>query len=277
MAVWMITGAGRGLGVEIARAALAAGNQVAATLRRPETLPQDLRESDQVFPVALDVTDQAQIDAAVSAVVDHFGTIDVLVNNAGSALLGALEEVSEAEERELFDVNVFGLISTTRAVLPLMRAAGGGKLVHIGSRSGFEGTPGLATYCATKGAVAMVSEALAAEMEPFGIQSMVVDSGVLRTDLLDSSSLRLPAQPSPAYDGTPAHATFDWASETNHTQTGDPVKGAALIYQVASGESLPLHLLLGQDALDRREAMTQRLDQEMEPWRQAAVDTAHED
>lgn len=274
MSVWMVTGAGRGLGLEIARAALAGGDRVAIAARRPETLPEDLRSLDTVLPVRLDITDAQQITEAVRAVVDRFGTIDVLVNNAGRGLLGALEEVTDDEARSLFDVNVFGLINTTRAVLPVMRAAGSGKLVHIGSRAGFEGEPGTSLYNASKFAVAGVSEALAAELEVFGIQSMVVEPGEFRTDFLDSSSLQLPDDRIPEYDGTPAHTTLDWAGESNHAQMGDPVKGAALIYRVASEDRLPLHLPVGQDAIEHREAITARLENELAPWRDASAATA---
>ena len=277
MSVWMITGGGRGLGLEIARSALAAGEQVAVAARRPEQLPQDVRDHHNAFAVRLDVTDAEQIALAVTDVVDRFGSIDVLVNNAGRGLLGALEEITDAEARALFDVNVFGLINTTRAVLPSMRAAGKGKVVHIGSRAGFEGEPGVSMYAASKFAVAGISEAMAAELEPFGIQSMVVEPGVFRTDFLDESSVQLPGSRLADYDGTPAHATLDWVTESNHTQLGDPVKGAALIYRVASGERLPLHLAVGQDALDRRVVMTERIDREMAAWRELSAATAHTD
>ncbi|WP_201791081.1 SDR family oxidoreductase [Nesterenkonia sp. PF2B19] len=271
----MITGAGRGLGLEIARTALAGGEQVALAARLPERLPEDVRTHPNALPVGLDVTDQAQIATAVTEVADQLGTIDVLVNNAGRGLLGALEEITDAEARSLFDVNVFGLINTTRAVLPIMRAAGSGKLVHIGSRSGFEGEPGVSMYSASKFAVAGISEALAAELESFGIQSMVVEPGVFRTDFLDASSVQLPDHRIDVYDGTPAHVTLDWVDEANHTQPGDPVKGAAFIYQVASGERLPLRLPVGQDALDRRTEMNERIEREITPLREASAATAH--
>lgn len=276
MSVWMITGAARGLGLEIARAALAAGEQVALAARRPESLPEEVRDHENVLAVRLDVTDEAQVNSAVAEVVERFGAIDVLVNNAGRGLLGALEEITEAEARSLFDVNVFGLISITRAVLPVMRAAGHGKLVQIGSRSGFEGEPGVSIYSASKFAVAGISEALAAELEPFGIQSMVVEPGVFRTDFLDPSSVQLPDNRLAAYDGTPAHVTLDWAGEANHTQLGDPVKGAAFIYEVTSGKKLPLHLPVGQDALDRRIVVGARIDREIAPLRDASASTAHD-
>lgn len=277
MSVWMITGAARGLGLEIARAALAAGEQVALAARRPENLPEEVRSNKNALPIQLDVTDETQVSSAVAAVVERFGTIDVLVNNAGRGLLGALEEITDAEARSLFDVNVFGLINVTRGVLPIMRAAGRGKLVQIGSRSGFEGEPGASMYAASKFAVAGISEALAAEMEPFGIQSMVVEPGVFRTDFLDPSSVQLAITRIAAYDATPAHGTLEWAGEANHTQLGDPVKGAAFIYEIASGERLPLHLPVGQDALDRRIVMTQRIEREIAPLRGASAATAHDD
>ncbi len=205
MSTWFITGAGRGFGLQIARAAVGGGDAVVAAARRPEDLPADLTQSERVLGVALDVTRGEDITRAVDTAVEHFGGIDVLVNNAGRGLLGAVEEISDAEVRSLFDLNVFGLINVTRAVLPVMRAAGHGKIVNIGSRSGFEGEPGVGMYSASKFAVAGISEALAAEMAPFGIQSMVVEPGVFRTDFLDASSLSKTAHRIPVYDGTPAH------------------------------------------------------------------------
>ncbi|PXY27688.1 SDR family NAD(P)-dependent oxidoreductase [Prauserella muralis] len=276
MATWLITGASRGLGAEIARAALAGGDAVAAAVRDPERLPEDLRSAERVLPVALDVTDTGAIGPAVESVVERFGRIDVLVNNAGRGLLGALEELSDAEARSLFDLNVFGLVNVTRAVLPHMRAAGGGKLVHIGSRSGFEGEPGVSMYSASKFAVAGISEALSAELAPFGIQSMVVEPGVFRTDFLDRSSLSLPAGRIADYDGTPAHVTLDWVDDANHTQLGDPVKGAALIHEVTCADKLPTHLLLGRDAIDRWQVKTAQLADDTEPWREKSLATAHE-
>ncbi|GHF68345.1 NAD(P)-dependent dehydrogenase (short-subunit alcohol dehydrogenase family) [Amycolatopsis bartoniae] len=275
MSTWFITGAGRGLGADIARAALAGGDNVAVAVRDPARLPADLRNSDRVFAVALDVTRTGDIPAAVRSVVERFGGIDVLVNNAGRGLLGALEEVTDAEARSLFDLNVFGLINVTRAVLPVMRARGGGKLVHIGSRSGFEGEPGVSVYSASKFAVAGISEALSVELAPFGVQSMVVEPGVFRTDFLDRSSLSVAGHRIAAYDGTPAHATLEWAGEANHTQLGDPVKGAALIYEVACQDTLPTHLPLGRDALDRLEVKIAQRRDEVARWREKSAATAH--
>lgn len=277
MSTWFITGAGRGFGAEIARSALAGGDNVAIAVRNPDRIPDDLRNSERVFTVALDVTRTEDIPAAVQSVADRFGGIDVLVNNAGRGLLGALEEITDAETRSLFDLNVFGLINVTRAVLPVMRAQGSGKLVHIGSRSGYEGEPGVSVYSASKFAVAGISEALSAELAPFGVQSMVVEPGVFRTDFLDQTSLSLPANRIAAYDGTPAHTTLDWAGEANHTQLGDPVKGAALIYEVTSQDKLPTHLPLGRDAIERLHAKIDQLHDDLATWREKSAATAHDE
>nr|WP_161310582.1 SDR family NAD(P)-dependent oxidoreductase [Streptomyces sp. SID3212]MYV55298.1 SDR family NAD(P)-dependent oxidoreductase [Streptomyces sp. SID3212] len=277
MATWLVTGASRGLGAEIARAALADGNNVVVAVRNPERVPDDLKNSDQVFAVALDVADNNSIPRAVEAAVGRFGGIDVLVNNAGRGLLGALEEITNAEARSLFDLNVFGLINVTRAVLPGMRKQGSGRLVHIGSRSGFEGEPGVSLYSASKFAVAGVSEALSVEMAPFGIQSMVVEPGVFRTDFLDTSSLSVAENRIADYDNTPAHVTLDWIDQANHAQLGDPVKGAALIVEVASSEKLPTHLYLGRDTLERLDVKYGQVRDDLAPWREKSAATAHDD
>jgi NAD(P)-dependent dehydrogenase (short-subunit alcohol dehydrogenase family) len=277
MATWFITGASRGLGLEITRAALAGGDSVVAAARDPRKLPEDLQQHDRALSVTLDVTHSEEITAAVEAAVQRFGTIDVLVNNAGRGLLGALEEITDAAARSLFDLNVFGLINVTRAVLPGMRAAGAGKIVHIGSRSGFEGEPGVSMYSASKFAVAGISEALAVELEPFGIQSMVVEPGVFRTDFLDTSSLSTAVDLIPAYDGTPAHATLDWIDTANHKQLGDPRKGAALIYEVTCQDKLPGHLALGRDAIERQLVKIRSLQEDLAAWQDKSAATACDD
>ncbi|MER0478241.1 SDR family NAD(P)-dependent oxidoreductase [Streptomyces sp. Edi2] len=277
MSTWFITGACRGFGLRIARAALAGGDAVVVTARNPDSLPDDLKRSDRVLGLALDVTRSEDITRTVEAAVGRFGGIDVLVNNAGRGLLGALEEITDDETRSLFDLNVFGLINLTRAVLPVMREAGHGKIVHIGSRSGFEGEPGVSMYSASKFAVAGISEALSVELAPFGIQSMVVEPGVFRTDFLDGSSLSTAAHRIPAYDGTPAHDTLEWIGQANHAQLGDPVKGAALIYEVTCQDKLPTHLALGRDAIERQQVKIGRLQDDLTAWQAKSTATAHDD
>ncbi|MER5625892.1 SDR family NAD(P)-dependent oxidoreductase [Streptosporangium sp. NPDC002544] len=277
MTTWFITGASRGLGAEIARTAVDKGDNVVIAVRNPDRVPEDLDKAGNVLTVALDVTDGAAIPAAVQAAADRFGAIDVLVNNAGRGLLGALEEITDVEARSLFDLNVFGLIDMTRAVLPVMRRQGSGKLVHIGSRSGFEGEPGVSMYNASKFAVAGISEALSKELAPFGIQSMVVEPGVLRTDFLDASSLSTAANRIAAYNGTPAHMTLEWAATASHTQLGDPVKGAALIYEVTTQDTLPTHLYLGPDTIDRLQVKLDQIHDDLNAWRAKSAATAHDD
>ncbi|MEV6759591.1 SDR family NAD(P)-dependent oxidoreductase [Streptomyces sp. NPDC051105] len=252
------------------------GKKLSLKSRMPVASDEEER-SGKVFAVALDVTDNDSIPRAVEAAVERFGGIDVLVNNAGRGLLGALEEISDTEARSLFDLNVFGLINVTRAVLPVMRKQGSGRLVHIGSRSGFEGEPGVSLYSASKFAVAGISEALSAEMAPFGIQSMVVEPGVFRTDFLDASSLSVAGNRISDYDGTPAHVTLDWIDQANHAQLGDPVKGAALIVEVAAADKLPTHLYLGRDTLERLDVKYQQVQDDLAPWREKSAATAHDD
>ncbi|MEO3795957.1 SDR family oxidoreductase [Nonomuraea sp. B10E15] len=277
MSTWFITGASRGLGLQIARTAVAHDDTVVAAVRDPAGLPDDLKRSDRVLGVRLDVTRSEEIVQAVESATQRFGSIDVLVNNAGRGLLGALEEITDAEARSLFDLNVFALANLIRAVLPGMRAAGRGKIVNIGSRSGFEGEPGVSMYAASKFAVAGISEALSAELAPFGIQCMVVEPGVIRTDFLDASSLSTAKHRIGAYDGTPAHVTLDWAGTANHTQLGDPVKSAALIYEVTCQDKLPGHLYLGPDTLERLQVKLDRIEQDAASWREKSAATAHDD
>ena len=277
MSTWFITGASRGLGAEIARAALRRGDSVALAVRNTDGLPEDLRAHDRTLPIALDVTATDTITSAVQRAVDAFGGIDVLVNNAGRGLLGAVEEVSDTEARSLFDLNVFGLVNVTRAVVPHMRRAGSGTLVHIGSRSAYEGEPGVGLYCASKFAVAGISESLSVELEPFGVHSTVVEPGVLRTDFLDASSLSLPAGRLADYDGTPAHTTLDWVDESNHTQLGDPTRSAELIVDLVASGKPPRRLPIGPDAVERLEITLDRLRDELEPWKARSQSTAFDD
>lgn len=188
MSVWFITGASRGLGLEIARAALERGDQVAATSRDPRTIP--LPDQEVLAKLALDVTDHAQVEQAVEAATAAFGRVDVLVNNAGYGLFGAVEEVSDTEVRTLFDTNVFGLLAVTRAVVRGMRERRSGRVVNIGSIGGFTTQAGSGAYAATKFAVEGVSEALRAELEPLGIAVTVVEPGAFRTDFLAGTSIR---------------------------------------------------------------------------------------
>jgi NAD(P)-dependent dehydrogenase (short-subunit alcohol dehydrogenase family) len=218
MTVWFITGASRGFGIEITRQALARGDQVAATARHPGAITEALPDaSNALLSLPLDVTSADGAAAAVSATAARFGRIDSLVNNAGRGLLGAVEEVSDAEARAVFDVNVFGLLTVTRAVLPVMRRQGTGKIINISSSGGFIRRPGWGVYCATKFAVEGLSESMGHELAPLGIQVTAIEPGGFRTNFLDESSLATAGATIEDYTGT-AGATRQWAKETNHAQ-----------------------------------------------------------
>ena len=271
--VWFITGASRGFGSAFARTALAHGARVVAAARKPEVVTETLGVSDNLLPVALDVTDEASIARAVEQAIAAFGRIDVLVNNAGYGIFGALEELSDAEARAIFDTNVFGMMSVTRAVLPHMRAHKSGRIVNIGSMASFSCDPGGTLYDATKFAVAAVSEALALEMRPFGIESMVVEPGMFRTNFFDGSSIRTPVHPLAAYDGTPARGAEDFCLGHNYQQHGDPDKAAAFVYRVASSpEPLPLWLPVGKDAVKKFEKKLTRMVESIQPYKDEASD-----
>ncbi len=269
--VWLITGASRGFGKAFAQAALEHGCRVAATARKPEAAISALGESDSLLPVKLDVTNQQEIDQAVSQVIKAFGRIDVLVNNAGYGIFGSLEETTDEETRAIFDTNVFGMMNATRAVLPQMRKQESGRIVNIGSMASFACDPGGALYDATKFSVAAVSEVLSMEMKPFGIECMVVEPGMFRTNFFDGSSIRTPSSPLAAYDGTPARGAEDYCLGHNYQQHGDPQKAAEFIYQVVSSpDPLPLWLPVGKDAVKKFEKKFTKMIESIQPYKEAA-------
>jgi NAD(P)-dependent dehydrogenase (short-subunit alcohol dehydrogenase family) len=275
VAVWFITGASRGLGLEVAREALNRGDSVVATARHPDAVESALPGfGDRLLAVPLDVTSEEQARAAVAQAVGHFGTIDVLVNNAGRGLLGAVEEISDAEARAVYDTNVFGLLTVTRAVLPVLRGQRSGRVLNISSVGGFTTGAGWGVYGSTKFAVEGLSEALHAELAPLGIQVTVIEPGVFRTDFLDSSSLHRANDVLDDYAGT-SGKTRNRADESNHAQEGDPVKAAKAIFALAETPDPPLRLQLGADSVDRVEAKLVKVQAELDRWRELSVSTSH--
>ena len=259
--VWMITGATSGFGRAITEAALAAGDTVVAAVRRPEAL-DDL--ADRVSPVQLDATDVDAMPAVVEKVLADHDRIDVLVNNAGRGHLGAVEETSDAELRQLMDLHFFGPAALTRLVLPQMRERGSGAVVQMSSMGGRVTFPGVGGYSATKYALEGWSEALAAEVKPFGITVMLVEPGAFRTGFNTSGAIGT-SDPMPAYEDQmrPLRETFAGA---DGQQPGDPTKAAAAIIDALAAPDPPLHLLLGTDAIDMVEpALAQQRD-ELDHW-----------
>lgn len=277
MSVWFITGASRGFGLQIARDLLERGHQVVATARDAATVTEALGENDNVLAVALDVTDETQARQAVQAAVDRFGRIDVLINNAGRGLLGAVEEATDAEVRAVYETNVFGLLTVTRAVTPVLRAQRSGTIVNISSVGGFVSSPGWGVYASTKFAVEALSEALHAELQPLGIHAMVVEPGYFRTDFLDSSSLQVQQHTIDDYADGPAGKMRITAGERNHDQPGDPVKAAAAIIDVVESERPPVRLLLGNDTIAAVEGKLAHVQAELAQWRGVSASTDFDD
>lgn len=270
--VWLITGASRGIGALIAEAALADGNAVIATGRNVDAIAKRLGESSALLPVALDVTDEAQAKATVAAGLARFGRIDVLVNNAGFGLLGAVEESSDADVRRMYDTNVFGLLNVTRAVLPTLRAQRAGHVINLSSLGGYRSGAGFGAYCSTKFAVEGLTEALHAELKPLGIHATVVEPGYFRTDFLDATSLTVAGAIIDDYDATSGNVRRI-AAGLNHQQPGDPAKLAAAMITLADAATPPLRLPLGTDALRVIAEKNAYVAEETEAWKALAQST----
>lgn len=246
--VWFITGASRGLGVLMAKAAIADGNAVVATGRNAAAIAERLGASPAVLSIALDVTDEAQARAAVKAAVEKFGRIDVLINNAGFGLLAAVEESSDADVRRIYDTNVFGLLNVTRAVLPVMREQRSGHVINISSIVGYQAAAGVGVYSSTKFAVEGITEALHAELKPLGIHATLVEPGFFRTDFLDASSLVVGKEIIDDYEET-SGTLRRLAVDINHNQPGDPQRLATAVVTLVDTQTPPLRLPLGTDTL----------------------------
>ncbi len=271
--VWFITGASRGIGLEITRAALAVGDRVVATARTPANI-MALFEGGQerLLALSLDVTAPEEASAAVKAALDAFGRIDVLVNNAGYGQLGMFEESSSAEVEKQYRVNLFGTMDVTRAVLPIMRSQRSGHIFNITSIGGLRGGVGGSLYCSTKFALEGLSESLAAELESFGIHVTAVEPGFFRTDFLDSSSVRY-ADPSIADYAEASEQLRTFYDARSHQQAGDPKKLAEALVQLAAHEHPPLHFLAGTDAVAVMEARIERDQSELATWRHLSIAT----
>lgn len=270
--VWLITGASQGLGRELVKAALARGDAVAATSRTPGKIIATFADDrDRLLAVAMDLNDSASVARAVSATIERFGRIDVLVNNAGFGLLGAVEEAGDAEITKVFETNVFGLLRVTRAVLPQLRKQRSGHIVNLSSMSGLAGFPGFGIYCGSKFAVEGISEALAQEVAPLGIRVTIVEPGPFRTEFL-SGSLAMMAKVIPDYAPTAGKARAD-RDTRNGSQPGDPARAAEAIIQAVAAERPPLHLVLGAGAFERVTEKIEALHKDMNQWREVSFST----
>jgi NAD(P)-dependent dehydrogenase (short-subunit alcohol dehydrogenase family) len=274
--VYFITGASRGLGVDLARAALDAGHAVVATGRSTDTVRAALGAHEDLVVVTLDVTDPASAQAAVEAAVKRFSRIDVLVNNAGNFIAGTFEEIADADFRAQMETNFFGPLNVTRAVLPVMRAQRSGHVVSVSSLAGLIGQSFCSAYAASKFAVEGWMESLASEVAPFGIATTVVEPGFFRTELLSKDSTRY-AEPSIEDYRESTTATIEAWSGMSGQQGGDPAKLARALVHLASLAQPPARWVAGADAVEAVEGKAAELLAQIDAYRDLSRDLAHDE
>jgi NAD(P)-dependent dehydrogenase (short-subunit alcohol dehydrogenase family) len=274
--VWLVTGAGRGMGVDIAKAALAAGHAVVATGRNPEKVASVLGAHNDLIVVALDVTDAASAEAAVQAGVDRFSRIDVLVNNAGNFNAGFFEELRSEEFRAQIETTLFGPVNVTRATLPIMRAQRSGLIVTISSTAGIEGGEFLTAYAASKFGVEGWMESLSPEVAPFGIRTMLVEPGFFRTELLTPESTKYAETSIKDYTERTEQTVAAWKS-MNGRQGGDPAKLADALVHLAARDEPPLRFPAGADAVTTFENRAKLLLELADANRELSSNLDHDD
>jgi NAD(P)-dependent dehydrogenase (short-subunit alcohol dehydrogenase family) len=273
---WFITGAGRGMGADFAKAALAAGHSVVASGRDTDRVSKALGQSNDLLPVKLDVTSPADSEAAVRLAIDRFGRIDVLVNNAADFQAGFFEEMSPEQFRAQIEVNLFGTLNVARAVLAVMRRQHAGHVITISSTAGLASAAEFTSaYAASKFAVEGWMEALRVEVAPFGIHTTIVNPGFFRTELLSEQSTRY-AEPSIAdYDARRTSLLAAWKA-THGQQAGDPAKLAQALLTIASQQPPPRRFLAGADAISTAEQKIADLQADIESNRQLSTSLAFE-
>jgi NAD(P)-dependent dehydrogenase (short-subunit alcohol dehydrogenase family) len=275
--VIFITGAGRGLGTDIVREALAAGHQVVATGRRPEDVEKTLGgPQDNLLVTKLDVTSLEDAQAAAQAAVDRFGRIDVLINNAGNFFAGYFEEVSPAHMRQQIETNLFGPMNVTRAVLPVMRRQRDGHVITISSLAGQVGTEFTSAYAASKFAVEGWMEALHHDIKPYGIRTTIVEPGYFRTELLVDASTTWPEPTIDDYAERTTATVAAWKS-INGQQPGDPAKLARALLTLAGQDQPPLRFVAGADAIEGVSAKARELLAQVEASRELGGNLGHDD
>ena len=272
--VWFVTGASRGMGVDIVKAALSAGHAVVATGRSTKAVAKAVGEADQLLVAKLDVTRPDDAKAAVAAAVERFGGVDVLVNNAGNFYAGFFEELPADDFRAQVETNLFGPINVTRAVLPIMRSRRRGLIVTLSSLAGIAGQPFVSAYSASKFALEGWMEALAPEVSPFGIRTMLVEPGYFRTALLTEESTKYP-QPSIDDYAEKTRTTVTAWKGMNGMQPGDPAKLAKALVQLAGNGEPPLRWIAGADAIAAVEQKAKLLLEQANAHRELSASLAH--
>ncbi|MFJ6113221.1 SDR family NAD(P)-dependent oxidoreductase [Agrococcus sediminis] len=272
--VWFITGASRGMGIDIARAALAAGHSVVATGRDPQRVLDAVGEHERLLAVALDVTDPAAAESAAAAAVERFGRIDVLVNNAGNFYAGYFENISDAQMRAQMETNYFGPLNVTRAILPVMRRQRSGQVITITSAAGLMGQEFCAAYAPSKFALEGWMESLRYDVEPFGISTMAVEPGFFRTELLvEGSSTIWPELVIEDYAQRTEDTIAAWSS-MNGQQGGDPKKLAHALVMLSDSGELPLRFVAGADVMAGVEQNLATIQRQIDAHRELSASLA---
>ena len=269
--VWFVTGASKGMGLEITKAALESGGKVIATSRNTNALLEKIvGHKDNLLPVKLDVTNEKDVKKAISKGIGHFGQIDIVVNNAGYNLLGNIEELSDGEFRKTMDVNVFAMTHIIRNVLPIMRKQKSGHIINTASMMGYMSYPGNGSYSASKYAVIGLSEALAQEVAPFGIKVTILAPGTFRTNFMSEDTLNVAENKIDTYNLNEQVAQF---TGFDGKQLGDPEKLAEVVLKITEMSDPPLHLPLGSDSYNAILEVRKKEAKEMEKWKTLSLST----
>ncbi|SEN84190.1 NADP-dependent 3-hydroxy acid dehydrogenase YdfG [Mucilaginibacter gossypiicola] len=274
--VILVTGASKGFGLEIAKIALAAGDKVIATVRsKVDQLAASLNNNPNLLVVTMDVTNEAQVKAAVAEGLLRFGKIDVVINNAGYGIVTAIEEATDAEVKAQYDTNVFGLLNVLRAALPHLRAQRSGHIINVSSLFGFDAIPGWALYGSTKFAVEGISKGLAVELAPLNIKVTVVEPGLFSTEFLSAESYSASKNIIADYETTVGPMRVG-ADQLHGNQPGDPKKLAQVVVDIAHNENPPLHLPIGKDAVGMYKANAEKTSKEIDQWIEVSTSTDHD-
>ncbi|WEK70062.1 MAG: SDR family NAD(P)-dependent oxidoreductase [Candidatus Chryseobacterium colombiense] len=272
--VWFVTGASKGLGLALIKKLLQQNYRVAATTRNVQSLISEIGTTSETFlPLEVSLTDNENVQSAIAKTIEHFGQLDIVVNNAGYGQLGTLEELSDKEARANFDVNVFGTLNVIRNAMPHLRLQRSGHIFNISSIGGYSGNfPGWGIYCSTKFAVAGLTEALAEEIKDFGVKATVVYPGYFRTDFLSKESVRIPENSIPEYEAA-RNSEQAHLDEINGNQPNDPDKGAEAIIAISEVENPPVHFLLGSGTDEYLNNKIQWITGDAEKWSELTFST----
>ncbi|MDM8173129.1 SDR family NAD(P)-dependent oxidoreductase [Olivibacter sp. 47] len=273
--VWLVTGASKGLGLSLVKKLLAQNYRVVATSRNIQSLIAEVSEVSDVFlPLEVRLTDNEHVKEGIAKSIAHFGQLDVIVNNAGFGQIGTLEELTDEEARNSFDVNVFGSLNVIRNAMPYLRKNRSGHIFNIASVGGFSGAfPGWGIYCATKFAVVGFTESLAEEVKGLGVHATVVYPGYFRTDFLAKGSVKTPQHTIEEYEAA-RQSQQAHLSDINGNQPNDPEKAAEVLIAISKEEKPPVHLFLGSDAYDIVYKKVDFITSEVEQWKSYTLSTA---